>query len=158
MIDEVDVLDALDMSTVDAITIFAGTNDWHNSVTLQNIKDAIDSIVETLLTAYPKLTIYFFTPIVRFEGNNLSNWSDTWQNNAGLTIPQYVDAIMEQAKVNCVPVCDLYHSMGWTRYNVTQYIPVNDGTHPRNGFGELAAKMFGFVNSNWPKVYRTRDN
>lgn len=155
MIENVNVLDALDMSTVDAITIFAGTNDWHNSVTLQNIKDAIDSIVETLLTAYPNLTIYFFTPIVRFQANNLSNWSDTWQNNAGLTIPQYVDAIMEQAKVNCVPVCDLYHGMGWTRYNVTQYIPIGDGTHPRNGFGELAAKMFGFVNSNWPKVYRT---
>ena len=155
MIYEVDVLDAIDMSTVDAITIFAGTNDWHNNVSLQTIRDAIDSIVETLLTAYPKLTIYFFTPIVRFQDNNLSNWSDTWQNNAGLTIPQYVDAIMEQAKVNCIPVCDLYHGMGWTRYNVTQYIPIGDGTHPRNGFGELAAKMFGFVNSNWPKVYRT---
>ena len=151
----------IDWSKVDAVTIFAGTNDYNNgrnlgtpdSYDVNNTLGAINYIIQTLLTTYKKVKLYWFTPIVRWVADSLEerideNWSDNRVTAEGKTLPDYVAAILDLVKTKHIPVCDMYWTLGWNQYNFSNYFNDNDGTHPRKGNDVLAGKIFGFINSN----------
>ena len=140
----------IDWSKVDSVIILGGTNDWTNTA-LENAKGAIGDIVQILLTAHPTVKLYWFTPTVRWDdysgsGSSENGFSDTKQYN-GKTLYEYSAGLEAAAKENHIPVCDLYNTLGWTKYNFSQYFPDNDGVHPRKAFNVLAYRIASFIAS-----------
>lgn len=154
-------LESIEWDKVDVVTIFAGTNDWMNGQSLgdktQDNNDttlgAMNHIIRVLLSAHPHVKIYWFTPIVRYIASSLSertesNWGGNYTTKEGKTLIDYVDAIKEVAENNCIPVCDMYKTMGWNKYNFSQYFDDNDGTHPYKGFKQIANRIQSFILAN----------
>lgn len=149
-------LKAIDWSAVDAVTFFIGTNDWGGSQNIGTSGEssktttlgAVNYIIDTLLTAYPHLKIYWFTPIVRWLSPRTDeNWGGVVEHG-GRTLEQFCDLVANEVKLNCIPVCDMYHTLGWTKANFSQYFYDTDGTHPYNGFPEIGRKFAAFINAN----------
>lgn len=157
----VERLMAIDWSTVDAVTFFAGTNDFiggqvlgsESSTSASTTLGAINTIITTLLTAYPHLKIYWFTPIVRWMASSLAertdeNWSDNYTNTENKTLPDYVASISTTVKKWHLPVCDMYWELGINKVNFSQYFNDSDGVHPYKGFEEIGKKMASFIIAN----------
>ena len=149
-------LKAIEWSAVDAVTFFIGTNDWSGSQNMGTSGEssktttlgAVNFIIDTLLTAYPHLKIYWFTPIVRWISPRTdANWSSVLERG-GRTLEQFCDLVANEVKLNCIPVCDMYHTLGWTKANFSQYFYDTDGTHPYNGFPEIGRKFAAFIAAN----------
>ena len=155
----------IDWSKVDAVTILGGTNDWHNSpgsfgesgsTDANYTLGAINEIIRLLTSTYKHISLYWFTTIVRYEtpsGTSIidarvpENWSDVWQNSAGVTLKDTIQPIIAEVSNNKIPVCDMYNTLGWNENNFSQYFNI-DNTHPYNGFEQMAKKMIGFINAN----------
>lgn len=157
----IETLKNIDWSNVDAITIFAGTNDWNNGKALGTPSDtqytttlgAINYIIKKFCTKYPNVKVYWFTPMVRWAADNISertaeNWSGVYTTSEGKTLLDYVDAIKNCVSDNCIPVCDLYRTLGVNKYNFSNYFTDTDGTHPYYGFKELGKKVMSFIVAN----------
>jgi len=153
-------LKAIDWSKVDIVTFFIGTNDWYGwgqygnpgDISKLSVLGGINYIIQTLLTAYPHLSIYWFTPIVRWIASNLSerinaNWGGVYEVN-GRTLEEFSDGIASEVKSNGIPVCDMYHTLGWNKFNFSQYFLDTDGVHPYKGFRQIANKMTAFIYAN----------
>lgn len=141
----------IDLSNVDIVSIFIGTNDYNSSVELSDI-DSIDIktyngawnyILRNLCESYPQLSIFVYTPIIRQFGDV---WCEDYTNGKGEHLWDFAEASIEAAKRFGVPVCDLYHTMGWNKYNWSAF--TKDGTHPQYGYQHIARKMAGFVEGN----------
>lgn len=161
-------LSSINWSKVDAITVFAGTNDWYNANTLgttgSTAKDktlgAINEIIRVFLTAYPHIKIYWFTPVVRWVSNfNLNTnpptiddtmFGDNYSIEGNNTLKEECTAIMQEVTKNHIPVCDMYNNFGWNKYNCTEFFTGTDGTHPRTvkGVMYLANKILNFIYQN----------
>lgn len=155
-------LSEIDFSTINLVTIFAGTNDFalggHLGTTgssdINTTLGAINEIVRLLLTTYPNLHIYWFTPVVRWADaiadRTASNWVTGWTGytQEGKTLLDYKDAIFNEVSNNFIPVADMIKTMGWTMYNFSEYFLDTDGTHPRKGFKEIAQKILSFIIAN----------
>lgn len=155
-VDAVNRLKEIDWNKVDAITILAGTNDYtggtqlgeESSEDVSTLYGAINTIVRYILTAYPKMKIYFFTFPVRWFASSVSgrteeNWCDNRSNFVA-----FKNAIVNGASRNHVMVGDLYSSIGWTKYNFSTYFVDSDSTHPYNGFGEMGKYIYSFMRAN----------
>ena len=146
----------LDFEDIDIVIMSAGTNDTRyiqlgddDATSETTINGSVNNIVSTLLTNFPHISLYFFTPTVRYiEGV----WSDDYISNEPgmnqLKPVQLYDGIAEAAKRNHIPVKDMYRGMGWTVYNFNHYCHPNDGTHPYEGFKNMAKAMSSFIMSN----------
>lgn len=155
-----DNLALVDMTKVDIVTIFGGTNDFNSGVTIGDVTStndkeycgAINNIVEVLMTAYPHLSIFVFTPIVRhFVDSSTSSTDADFSDNyikGGNKLTDIRDAAIRSAEHNHVPYCNLYDGMGWNKWNFWKFFPTNDGTHPRYGYQHIARKMAQFVCAN----------
>ena len=150
-------LKAVDWSQVDTITIFAGTNDWANAVTLGTsgsddetcVLGAINVITQMITANFPKVRVYWFTPIVRWIATTLqdrtdANWSDNYRPGGGITLREFSEAVYNEVLKNHLPCYDTYNRLGWTKYNFAQYFIDSDGTHPYKGF-EYIGKRFASV-------------
>ena len=146
---------SIDWSNVDVVTIFAGTNDKSAGATIgvaaddnkSTIMGAVKLISRVLLTAFPHLKIYWFTPIIRYYCNTVEERTpETFSDNSNL--PDYVDAILTQSRNLKFPACDLYRTLGWNEYNFSEYFLDNDGTHPYKGFKDIGLKIDKFLQSN----------
>ena len=155
----------IDWSKVDVVTILGGTNDWHNSPNFfgesgstdaNYTLGAINEIIRLLTSTYKHISLYWFTTIVRYNtpsGTSIidarvhENWSDVWQNSAGVPLKDTIQPIIAEVSNNKIPICDMYNTLGWNENNFSQYFNV-DNTHPYNGFEQIAKKMIGFINNN----------
>ena len=160
-IDVIEKLKSIDWNKVGIVTILGGTNDWNNGNNLGEATDenatstlgALNHIIKTLLTAYPHLRVYVFTPLVRYVASSLAErtdatWAGTMTNGEDKTILDYVDAIKYVAENNCIPVCDMYRTLGWNKWNFSQYFNDSDGVHPYKGFKQIADRMQSFILAN----------
>ena len=151
----------IDFDEIDAVIISAGTNDQRYAPegtatddVPYTLNGAINIIVKSLLENYPHLSVYVFSPIVKFVENDLDQWSDDYVADGpgmnGKTLAQVAEIILGAAKRNHIPNCDMYYGMGWTRYNFLNYCntAISDYTHPYNGFKQMAEKMSGFIVAN----------
>lgn len=154
---------AIDWSTVNGVTVFGGTNDWasNNSILgtsgstdVNYTLGAVNEIIRILLTAFPHIKIYWFTPIVRWMeyaggAGTDANWSDVRQYADG-TLRVFAKAIQDEVALNHIPVCDLYNTLGINKANFANYFPANDGTHPQtvNGLTLLGKKITAFILAN----------
>jgi hypothetical protein len=137
-----------------------GSNDWSGEAAFGTSGEvskfttlgAINFIIQNLLGAYPKLKIYWFTPIVRWlnysGGVGLdTDWCDVLKKN-GRTLEEVSEAIEAEVRKSHLPVCDTYHTLGWNKYNFSQYFPANDGSHAIFGFPEMGKKFASFIFAN----------
>ena len=147
---------SIDWNEVDIVTIMAGINDWssevrrgeEDSADINTTFGGINVIVQKLLTTYPHLKIYWFTPIVSWsEPRTDETWSDN-KVKGGYTLKEFSAKIESVVKSHHIPICDLYNTLGWNKYNFSQYFSDNDGTHPDYGYDEIAHKMVAFINAN----------
>lgn len=158
-------MQSIDWSKVDLVTIFGGTNDWNNAPTswgelskentdINTTFGAMNEIVRLLLTTYPHLVIYWFTPTVRWIASSLTERTDeTWSDNVeknGSTLKDFSANVESLVKLHHLPVCDMYNTLGWNQWNFSQYFSDTDGTHPRKGKGteQIARKIVAFINAN----------
>lgn len=158
-------LKTIDWGKVDAVTIFAGTNDWYtpNTIGGSGSNDvnytlgAINEIIRLVSSTYPHIKMLFFTPVVRWldysETNGVgtsANWSDEYEVPGNGTLKQEAAAIMNEVALNHIPVCDMYNTLGWNKYNFKNYFQGSDGTHPRKEAGVmmLAKKILSFIVAN----------
>lgn len=150
-------LKSVDWDKVDAVVFFAGTNDWYNGDDIgeagsrneQTTLGAINNIIDMFGKTYPHIQIYWFTPIVRYIGDN---WVDSYWGGAmkvnGYTLLEVVDAIKKEVESNNIPVCDMYRTLGWNKHNFKYYFNSGDGTHPNRGLRFIAQKVKAFMESN----------
>lgn len=152
----------IDWSNIDAVTILIGTNDYAGDTpigsgeeSVSTIKGSILYIANKLLSKYPHLSIYWFTPVPRWmatslEGRTPENWGGNKKNSLDKTLVDYVDAIIEQCELLGIPVCDTYRTIGWTIYNLGEYLSSSgtDGVHPYRGFEKIAKRMLSFISAN----------
>lgn len=158
-------LKTIDWGKVDAVTIFAGTNDWYtpNTIGVSGSNDvnytlgAINEIIRLVSSTYPHVKMFFFTPVVRWldysETNGVgtaAKWSDEYEVSGNGTLKQEAAAIMNEVTLNHIPVCDMYNTLGWNKYNFKNYFQGSDGTHPRklSGVMMLAKKILSFITAN----------
>ena len=148
-------LKGVDLSEIDYITIFAGTNDWNSNVGLgkrgdtdnvNNFHGTINYITTRIHEKYPHIKVVFFTPVVRWmKVGDPAKWSDVYRNRASLTLVDVADAMLDACEYNNAPCCDLYRAMGWNMENFDLYF--QDTTHCTKGFHLVAEQMMQFLNS-----------
>lgn len=154
---KVAALKAVNWSTVDYAGFAFGTNDWNVIKALGLISDAagetsyaasIKYIIEQILTAYPKLKLFFWGPVFR-KVNGLADPvnSDTTPNSNGEYLHQYGQMLVEVCQQYKVPAIDLYPVCGVNELNASTYLV--DGTHFVTDFGwsHLADKVGSFFSS-----------
>ena len=144
---------------VDIVCIGGGTNDMtanspigsDTDNTFDSIKGALNKMVELLLTANPKLKIYFYSPVVGYHGaggRTDANWDDNHQFNSGLTKPEYIDIFAARARANHIPYINLYWTLGWNQTNFSEYFLDSDDHHPYKGFDVIGRRLYQQVVNN----------
>lgn len=141
-------LKAMDWSTVQAIGVLYGANDWNNNVPIGtganddplNYDGACAYGLDLLLTKYPHLQVVVFTPFYRKIDNTRD--ADT-PNTKGYTIFDYGKSLQENVRpVFHCPVVDSGNEVGINRYNIYVYTQLVDGTHPRTNIAQYRLGRF----------------
>lgn len=143
--EQLSTLKGIDFSSVDAVVIHYGTNDFAANVTIDDATDDVKTTtvcgalrysIRKLLTAYPKLKIYISLPLYRIWSNV---GAETYTNSLGKKLLEYNAAIETVAAEFNLPVIDGYGRLGINALNDSAYS--TDGTHlsdyGRRAFGEL---------------------
>ena len=89
-------------------------------------------------------------PTIRYSPTSSrqdSDYSDV-KTYGGKTLRELAGNIVDLLIKNNIPVCNLYTTLGWNKYNFNQYFLSNDSTHPYKGFKDLAIKVYKFITSN----------
>lgn len=145
---------ATSITNQDAIVVWFGINDFHNSIGLGQVGDgdktklngAVEYVLSTLITNNPFAKIIVMTPMSQ-HGYNTRPDSIT-SNNTGKLQSDYVDVIKSAAKRHSIPVLDMFENSGIDAFNATQATTyLRDGLHP-NQAGEyrVASKVLKFLN------------
>lgn len=137
-----------DMVYADYILVLGGVNDYiiastplgtKGDTTNQTFYGALKILIEGLIKKYPTGKIGFMTP--------LRKANDTVANDAGLTLKQYRDAIIDMCEDYCIPVLDLY-TKGGCHPNIEAWKNANlpDGLHPNQVYyRRLALQIAQFI-------------
>lgn len=151
--DQLALLESIDFSSVDAVVIHYGTNDFGGSVAIGSDSSSSDYTtlcgalrysIEKLLGSYPELRIYISLPVFRFwtGSDGTVTYSDTYKNSQSNTLVEVVNAIADVAKEYNLPVIDCYRGLGINKANASTFLL--DGTH----HNEVGRKRFGnFIGS-----------
>jgi hypothetical protein len=129
-----------------------GTNEFHYDIPIgedadfskESFKGALNSSIEKLLTAFPKLRLFLITPSWMLTHDDRD--SDQHPNATGIFLRDYVEAMLKVAQLNHIPCLDMWRSLGINKTNYKTFTP--DGTHP-NEFGarRRGEVIASFVNS-----------
>ena len=157
----INALKAIDWSKIDAVICMAGANDYNEikygttgSDDINTTLGAINEIVRMLNSTYKNVPIYLVTETVRWfnyssgSGSD-SDWCDIYVPSGGtLTYKEFFALIGNEGRLNHIPVIDLYNTLGWNKWNFSNFFTDNDGTHPYKGFRQIAEKIVSFIISN----------
>lgn len=156
-----DRLKDIDFSSVDIVTLSAGTNDFtskkvnvDNTSNKEDIKTYAGSLrygIRKLLEKYPHIKIMLCTPIYRFWLENGSFVDDSDEREfISQKLTDFVSKTKEVGKEFKIPVLDNYYELGINFYNKYQYFPLTDGTHPNeNGRKLIGNKIGEFLINNY---------
>lgn len=135
--------------TPNIITLFAGTNDFGHSGTVEAMRNGLETIINGLFAAYPFVTLFIVTPLQRnFDGSVGGETEGLGPNQLGLYLIDYVRAIREIAEKYSIPVIDLYAYGTINMLNARLYKTI-DGLHPTRQFGE----NIGYIIANKIKEF-----
>ena len=157
-------------TNADIVTVWIGTNDYNGNrkigsllddVNDDSIKDAwgyttfkagLNYICKWLSTNMKGKNIVFITPTYRHdadddtrESNNGKNSKGYIINNAGHSLEEYAEAMIEVANHWGFPVLDLFHTSGINELTYSRYYQ-DDRLHPsEEGAVLLAKKISSFI-------------
>lgn len=154
-------LKAIDWSTVDAVILMGGRNDYggtnpgtSGSTDKNTTLGAINEIVRIFLSTYKNISFYYVTPTVNWFNYSSGvgadeDWCDVYVAlGASLTCGAFVKLLQTEFEKNHIPVCDLYGTLGWNKWNFSNFFTENDGSHPLLGLRQIATKIAGWMQSN----------
>ena len=133
------------------ITLFAGTNDFGQSETVEHTSEGLTAIIEGIYSAFPKVQIIIVTPLQRnFDISlNPDDQAGLGPNNIGKYLIDYVTTIKEIAEKYSIPCLDLYSCGGINELNASQ--KTSDGLHPTIEYGNNIGVIIGnFINNYAP--------
>lgn len=146
------------ISTADVVTIMAGTNDFSSEASLgtsgstdkETVFGAINSIIQEILTTNPKIKLFMFSPTVRWYDYSGVATSDPDKFSdvivrGGMTLKEFSAAVVGEIEKSHIPVCDMYNTLGWNKWNFSNYFLDTDGTHPYKGFENIANRFYAFL-------------
>lgn len=139
---QVTAMSQIDWNAVDYIVMGYGTNDYGNGMPIGAASDttgatfcgAVNVTVDTILTAYPHIRLFFVSPMYRdriASGDGLN--SDDNPNSNGDYLVEFVDALKERCAAHHVPCLDMYRTSMVGKHTASTYLV--DGLHPRSGIG-----------------------
>lgn len=130
-----DTITIKNLSNVDIVTVFGGTNDYGKNKLLGNIRDDktintfygnIKNVINKISTLNPKAKIVFITPLKRGRFSNQPVYPNP--NKVGFTLEQYVNAIKVVCAEKQIQVIDLFNESGINENNLVEY--TLDNLHP----------------------------
>lgn len=142
-----DRISELDFNDVDFIAIGYGYNDWNFGRTEEEIKTGFRYGIDKILSKYPHLKIYLFTPSY-YKSDDGTKDSDVYANtSSGLYLYQIAEFIEDIAKEYHLPCKNLYYSGNINSLNSSLYM---NGSPHRNtkGYDLLGYQWAAFLMSN----------
>lgn len=135
----------------DLIGIWGGINDFNNSMPLGNINSedettfygALKKVIQTLVANNPKSKLFVITPMKSSKVNSQT------PNKIGLTLLDYVNAIIEVCDLYSIPVLDMYRKCNISPF-LQEHIELfmKDGLHPTElGYERIAYTIASFIES-----------
>lgn len=140
---------------VDAVIVWAGTNDWFYGVPLGEPDGRLPdnfcgSLRKTMLTVserYPTALSFYVTPVYRYseyDGETVKFEAFDTKNAVGHTLYDYYKCIKEVSERAGFPVCDMRTASGINKSNHTTYL--RDGVHPTEfGYKRIANILCDFI-------------
>ena len=129
-----------DPSALDAVVIFAGTNDWSHRVDLTAFAEELDTTFDYYQNNFGVVPLLVMTPIHRLN--------DTTPE--GKTLADYVDIIVQKCKEHGIPCVDAFSMSGLQPNNEGNraiFFPRddsgNDGIHPNHIAHQRLLRVIG---------------
>ena len=115
-----------------------GTNDWLAGVAVDDIRDAMKTAVEAILTGYPTARLYISTPVYR---------GGEAPNAAGDTLEDVADGLAQVAREYNLGLIDNYHGLGISAVNAAGMLEA-DGTLNAAGRKRMGEHMAACLVAN----------
>lgn len=141
-----DKLMAYDLTGVDLITIAFGINDYIiGTQSLADIRTKIEDVIDHISSTYPMTAMIFITPILYAgRGSSSTDFAFGQAGNAGWTLQEYTDMVVDVCQDNHIPVIDQSKSCFVNKFNYSSLL--TDNLHPTdNGYYKLGCILSGEV-------------
>lgn len=149
-------LAAIDWTSVDIVLIVSGTNDFRllqygtpESVDVETTLGAINVMVNKLCSTYKKIDLRYVSSLVHwydYENLNPDDWGDVYVPTGGtMNLREYVHMLLAQFQKHHIPTKNLYDTLGWNKYNFSEFFNSNDGSHPYKGLAQLGTEIGDFL-------------
>ncbi len=135
----------------DLITLFAGTNDFGKSYSIDSMISGMRSIIDNLYVAFPKVTLVIFAPLKRYYTalDPSTETTNLGPNQLGKYLIEYVKAIIDVANEYSIPILNFYNDGGINSKNYS--VKTTDGLHPTEDYAYcLGHMMASFVKNIKP--------
>ena len=133
-------LDAYDDRNADLVIVWHGSNDWYWGTDIAVFRESVREAADTIRERNPFAPLIWFSPLVyRLEcpdGGKQKGEAAVTANKAGLTMPDYIEALREEAVRGGFFFGDISSSVQINRYNAAVFL--EDGVHPsRKGYDRI---------------------
>ncbi|WP_224272022.1 SGNH/GDSL hydrolase family protein [Lactiplantibacillus plantarum] len=146
--------ESIDFTRGNTVVLFAGTNDFAQSLPIGTLTDttdktmlgAINLVIKNIYSKNPVADILLILPMWRARINDANTPADieSTTNSIGKYLKDYNEAITSAGEYYHFPVLDLYHVFGVNKLNYTQWLA--DGLHPNDaGYAKLANIIGNFI-------------
>jgi hypothetical protein len=127
-----DRIEAVGFTVVSDVVLSFGTNDYSSNVPLDAFRSAIDLVAAELRGTAPSARLLFATPYWHVGCER--------PNGIGLMCAAYVDAMVDQARINGDASLDLYRSSEIGPDTAALYL--RDGKHLNDAGAEMVAALY----------------
>lgn len=145
---------SIDFTRGNTVVLFAGTNDFAQSLPIGALTDttdktmlgAINLVIQNIYGKNSAADIRLILPMWRARINDTNAPVDieNTANSIGKYLKDYNDAIMSAGEYYHFPVLDLYHNFGVNKLNYANWLA--DGLHPNDaGYAKLANVIGKFI-------------
>lgn len=145
---------SIDFTRGNTVVLFAGTNDFAQSLPIGALTDttdktmlgAINLVIQNIYGKNSAADIRLILPMWRARINDTNTPVDieNTANGIGKYLKDYNDAIMSVGEYYHFPVLDLYHVFGINKLNYANWLA--DGLHPNDaGYAKLANIIGNFI-------------
>lgn len=132
-------LKSIDWFTVDCIVVFAGTNDFGASASLEVFGNLFKTAIQKMNQKYPNVQIYVVTPIYR---------PSMLTNSLDLSVKDYAYKMVDVAKECHFTVLNLYDNSGINEFNYSYYLDADKLHFNPKGVVLTAEKIGKFIDSH----------
>ena len=138
----VSMLENIDFTNVDIITIAYGTNDFTGGNSISAVESALRYSIETIQNTYPNIDIVICSPTYRFwmdEQGNFTTDSNT-KEIGGIKLTDYIQLYSDIADEYGIYMIDNYNDLDINETTRTKYFYGADGTHQNEAGRKLIAE------------------